>query len=97
MGMGFQRQSLYNAPSVFENLVSQGQTTSGVFALKLASPGSELSIGGLNSDLYSGAPTYTPVIGKGQWRIEVSALNVGTTVIGSPTEAVMDSVRFEAT
>jgi cathepsin D len=95
MGMGFQSISDYNAPPVFQTLVSQGKTTTGVFAFKLAESGSELTVGGLNSALYSGSPIYTPVTKQGYWQIQFSALKVGgSTVLGS-TAAIVDSVRLE--
>lgn len=95
MGMGFQSISDYNAPPVFQTLVSEGQTTSGVFAFKLASSGSELTIGGLNSALYTGTPAYTPVTQEGYWQINFSALKVGSTKVLGSTAAIVDTVRLE--
>ncbi|KIM26783.1 hypothetical protein M408DRAFT_177621 [Serendipita vermifera MAFF 305830] len=91
MGMGFQSISEYNAPPVFQSLVSQGQTSSGVFAFKLAQSGSELTVGGLNSALYSGSPTYTPVTQEGYWQIQFSSLKVGSTSVVGSTSAIVDS------
>lgn len=93
MGMGFQSISDYNAPPVFQTLVGAGQTTSSVFAFKLASSGSELTVGGLNSALYSGTPTYTPVTQEGYWQIQFSSLKVGSTSVVGSTSAIVDSVR----
>lgn len=59
--MAFQSISEYNAPSVFENLVSQGQTDASVFAFKLAKDDSELYVGGVNSALYKGDFTWANV------------------------------------
>lgn len=61
MGMGFQSISAYNANTVFENLVAQGQTGEPVFSFKLAASGAELYLGGANSALYTGDFSYTPV------------------------------------
>lgn len=91
MGMGFQSISDYNAPPVFQSLVSQGQTSSPVFAFKLAESGSELTIGGLNSALYSGTPVYTPVTQQGYWQINFSSLKVGGTSVLGSTSAIVDS------
>jgi cathepsin D len=96
MGMGFQSISDYNASPVFQTLVTEGQTTSGVFAFKLAESGSELTIGGLNSALYSGTPTYTPVTQQGYWQIQFSALKVGSSTVVGSTAAIVDSVRLES-
>ena len=56
--MGFQSISDYNASPVFQTLVSEGKTTSSVFAFKLSSSGSQLTLGGVNSALYTGAFSY---------------------------------------
>lgn len=60
MGMGFQSISVYNAPPVFQTLISEGVVTSPVFGFKLAasSSGSELFLGGTNSALYTGDFTW---------------------------------------
>jgi Eukaryotic aspartyl protease len=94
LGLGFQEASVSKAPTIINNLLSQGQISSGVFAFRLASPGGELTIGGLNPDLYSGTPTYTPVITSEMWEIQVSSYTVGSnTFAGSP--AFLRSVRLE--
>jgi cathepsin D len=61
MGMAFESISEYGANSVFQTLVSQGAVPEPVFAFKLASSGSELYVGGVNSALYRGPFTYLPV------------------------------------
>jgi cathepsin D len=61
LGMGFQSISDYQAPPVFQSLYAQGQLDQPVFAFKLATTGSELSIGAINHALHTGAITYTPV------------------------------------
>jgi cathepsin D len=61
MGMGFQSISQYNAPPVFQTLISEGAVTSQVFGTKFAVSGSELFIGGTNSALYTGSFTYLPL------------------------------------
>ena len=95
MGMGLGQTSNFDMPTVFDNLVSQGQTTKGVFALKLTSPGGELNIGELNSALYTGTPTYTTFIGEGFWSTTIDAIKVGkTNVLESLTDALLDSVSL---
>jgi cathepsin D len=66
--MGFQSISVYNATPLFQTLAAEGQTDSPVFAMKLVASGSELSLGGLNSDLYTGNVAYVPVIQQGYWQ-----------------------------
>jgi len=77
-------------------LFSQGQITSAVIAFKLASPGSELTIGGLNPNLYSGTPIYTPVLGPGSWAIQFPVFTVGNTTITGGL-AFLSSVRLKST
>jgi hypothetical protein len=95
MGMGFQSMSEFNTPSVFQNLVSQGQTTNGLFALKLTSPGGELNIGGLNPTLYTGTPTYSPIIKEGYWSLQLDAIKVGKDTVVKNRGAILDSVGLE--
>jgi cathepsin D len=61
MGMAFQSISQYNAPPLFQTLISEGVVTSQVFGTKFAASGSELFIGGTNSALYTGSFTYIPL------------------------------------
>ena len=61
VGMGFQSISEFNAPPVFQTLISEGVLTSPVFGFKLAASGSELFLGGTNSKLYTGNFTWLPL------------------------------------
>jgi cathepsin D len=61
IGMGFQSISRFNAPPVFQTLISEGVVTSPMFGFKFAVSGSELFIGGTNSALYTGNFTWIPL------------------------------------
>lgn len=61
MGMAYQTLSAYNAPPVFQTMIAQNQVKNPVFSFKLATSGSELLLGGTNSDLYTGSFTYARV------------------------------------
>ena len=61
MGLAFQSISRYNASPVFQTLISEGAVTSEVFGLKLAKSGSELLLGGTNSELFTGNFTWLPL------------------------------------
>ena len=61
MGMAFQSISDYNAPPVFQTLISEGVLTSPVFGFKFATAGSELFLGGTNSALHTGDFTWVPL------------------------------------
>ncbi len=58
MGMGFQSISVYNASPPVQNLISQQELTEPMFGFKFAPSGSELFIGGVNSNLYTGKFTW---------------------------------------
>lgn len=59
--MGFQSISDYNAPPVFQTLISQNQVDDPSFGFKFSESGAELYLGGADSSLYSGDFTYAPV------------------------------------
>ena len=61
MGMGFQSTSVYHAPPPVQNLISERVLTNPMFGFKLASSGSELNLGGVNSKLYKGEFTWLDV------------------------------------
>jgi cathepsin D len=61
MGMAFANISAFGAIPVVQTLIAEGQVSDPVFAFKLASSGSELRIGGVNTALYTGSFTYTPI------------------------------------
>jgi cathepsin D len=61
MGLAFQSLSKYDAPPMFQTLISEGVVTTQVFGLKLAPSGAELFIGGTNSALYTGDFTWLPL------------------------------------
>jgi cathepsin D len=93
-GLGLPGASLLQAPSVFQTLVSQGQTNSPVFAFKMVESGGELSIGGLDSSAYSGTPTYANVASSDKWMITFDSIVVGGSVAASNISAIIDSVRL---
>jgi cathepsin D len=61
MGMAFESLSQYKANPVFQTLVAEGAVDSPTFGFKLASSGSELFVGGTNSELYKGDFTWVSV------------------------------------
>lgn len=62
--MGFESISSYGASPVFQTMVDQGAASDAVFAFKLTSSGSELTLGGTDPSLYTGDFTYVPVTDK---------------------------------
>ncbi|EIN07963.1 acid protease [Punctularia strigosozonata HHB-11173 SS5] len=91
LGMGFQSISVYNAPPLFQTLVSQRQISTPIFAFKLAKSGSELTIGGVNNALYRDSFTYVPVTHQGYWQVNMDGVSVnGGRVLGG-TSVIIDS------
>ncbi|KAK7691231.1 hypothetical protein QCA50_006334 [Cerrena zonata] len=83
LGMGYQSISEYNSPPLVQTLIAQGKIDQPIFAFKLASSGSELSIGGLNTKLYTGAFTTVPVTTKGYWQVNMDSVSAnGKTPVG---------------
>jgi cathepsin D len=93
MGMAFQSLSAFNAPPVFQSLVAAGQTDSSLFALSLTSAGGELTLGGLNQDLYIGGVDYLPVDGNGYWKVTFDSLAINVKEVIGNVPCVIDSVR----
>lgn len=61
MGMAFPAISQFNANPVFQTLVAQSVTTASIFAFKLATTGSELFLGGVDTTKFTGDFTQNPV------------------------------------
>lgn len=91
MGMAFESVSEYGANSVFQTLVSQGAVPEPVFAFKLASSGSELYIGGVNSALYYAPFTYLPITQQGYWQVAGDAIGIDGKEIVSGFSAIVDT------
>ncbi|KAH7914900.1 acid protease [Hygrophoropsis aurantiaca] len=75
MGLAFQRLTGYDSPPFFLNLITQKAVPEPVFAVKLADNGSELLLGGINSDLYTGNITYVPVTEEAYWQIDIDGMS----------------------
>ncbi|KAH9968221.1 acid protease [Russula dissimulans] len=91
MGMAFQSISGYNAPPLFQTLISEGVVTSPVFGFKFATSGSELFLGGTNSALYTDDFTWVPLTNEGYWQASFNSISVnGKTVVGN-TAAIYDT------
>jgi Eukaryotic aspartyl protease len=96
LGLGFPIISVFDEPTVFDNLVANGEASSSVFALKLNGHDDELTLGGLNPSAFSGTPVYTPVTQDGFWQIKLSSFKVGDEDLTGPTHALVDSVCLES-
>ena len=59
--MAYESLSDFGANPVFQSLVSQAKVTTPVFSFFFAESGSELYIGGMNQNHFTGSFTYMPV------------------------------------
>lgn len=91
LGMAFETLSIYHASPVIQTLISNHAISDPVFAFSLGSSGAELRIGGVNSALYTGSLTYTPVTDKGFWQIAGDAISVNGNPTITPFSAIVDT------
>lgn len=59
--MAFPEISVFGANPVFQTLIAQGQPTSPVFGVRLATSGSELFLGGVDTARFAAPVTQNPV------------------------------------
>ncbi|KAL0947617.1 hypothetical protein HGRIS_013706 [Hohenbuehelia grisea] len=93
MGLGFSAISQFRAPNPIQALADQGSLPDAVFAFKLTAdgPGSELTIGGLNQELFKGDIAFAPVTQKAFWQVDMDGVNVdGQPALGK-TSVIVDS------
>ncbi|KAG8697413.1 Type I transmembrane sorting receptor [Ceratobasidium sp. 395] len=101
MGLAFSSISSIGAPTYIENLYSQGKISSPTFGFRLASSGSELYLGGVDTAKYTGTITYASLTSKTYWLTSGSAgagsttaytgamiIDSGTTLVVGPTSSV---------
>ncbi len=91
LGLAFPALSNLHQSPFINTAKAQGAIKSAEFGFKLASSGSELYLGGTNSQLYSGSIEYHNVIGSGYWQIANTNLMNGSHVIQSGQRAIIDS------
>ncbi|KAG6829330.1 hypothetical protein H0H92_004933 [Tricholoma furcatifolium] len=91
MGLAFPQISVFKENPVFQSLISQRQTTSPQFAFKLASSKAELYLGGVDTSLFNGSLTETPVVQKGFWQVDLDSVNVAGTPTHTGLSAIIDT------
>ncbi|GAA5909327.1 uncharacterized protein JCM6883_005843 [Sporobolomyces salmoneus] len=83
MGMAFSSISTMGATTVFESLTKQAKLVANQFSFYLASVGSRLYLGGLDSSMFkAGTTKYYPVTNAGYWLLDAK-VNVEGTQVGS--------------
>jgi len=92
LGLAFESISIDNTPTVFGNLVSQGQVDKAIFSFYLANgKDGELTIGGTDDSKYDGDLTWVPLSSATYWEIDLEDVTAGETSYDSSTSAIVDS------
>jgi cathepsin D len=86
LGMGYPTISVDSLTPVFNTLVSQGKA-SPLFAFYLnrdqnGETGGEMTLGGIDSNHYTGDITYLPVTKQGYWQFAMGAVNINGKTVG---------------
>ncbi|GFN76158.1 cathepsin d [Plakobranchus ocellatus] len=81
IGLGFRDISRGEAPTVFDNMVSQGVVPAPVFSFYLNrknsnGPESTLTLGGTNSDLYTGDFLFVDLDEPGSWHFKMDRIQI---------------------
>ncbi|KAJ3992532.1 acid protease [Lentinula boryana] len=93
LGMGYSTLSNLGAPTFFETAVKQGVVSSPEFSFFLSPNGSELYIGGTNSQLYTGDIEFHDVnTSPGYWKISDGSISVPSNAsVVSGFDTIVDS------
>ena len=76
----------------FNTAIDQGAVSEGVFGFKLASSGSELYLGGTNTDSYTGSLEYHDIDSStGFWQLTGASVSVDGSTAVSNFETIIDS------
>ncbi|KAG8689541.1 Type I transmembrane sorting receptor, partial [Ceratobasidium sp. 423] len=101
LGLAFNSISAIGQPTFIDNLYSQGKISAPTFSFRLATSGSELYLGGVDSAKYTGSITYAALTSETYWLTTGSSsvgstvaysgamiIDSGTTIIVGPTSSV---------
>jgi len=91
LGMGFEQISVFGNNPFFQTAIAQGKPTAGEFGVKLATSGSELFLGGVDTKLVSGAFTQVPVTQVGFWQVTLGAANANGRAAVRNLAAIIDT------
>jgi len=100
LGMAYVSISVDNVTPVWYNIIKQGLVQQQVFSFWLsqdptATPGGELTLGGVDSTRYTGDFSYAPLTNETYWEFNVDDFALGGTSLGwcsgSPCSAICDS------
>lgn len=94
LGLAFPILSQNKAPTVFENMFTQGDIDANVFSFYLGKESGakgELLLGGIDSDKYTGDINYVPLSSATYWEYKLDGLTVDGVTYGAGDKAIMDS------
>jgi len=91
VGLAFPALSVFGANDLFTTLVDEGQATA-QFGVKLADSGSELFLGGVNNNLFTGSFVNSPVDQDAFWQIDLLAIGLnGEELASGDVAAIVDT------
>jgi len=92
LGMGFQNISVDHIPTVFQTLVKEGAVKQGLFGFYLGNnmPG-ELTLGGTDSNHYTGDLQYVPVTSDTYWATKLDSLDYNGKPVTTTTKVILDT------
>jgi cathepsin D len=92
LGLAWQSISVDNIPTVFGNLVNQGLDPVFAFYLsRTAGAAAELTLGGTDSNHYTGAITYIPLNHETYWQVSLGGVTLNGKTVSSAPNAVLDT------
>ncbi|KAJ3024148.1 hypothetical protein HKX48_005548 [Thoreauomyces humboldtii] len=95
LGMGFSTLAADQATTWFENAVAQNRVSSAVFSFYLAggdNTGSELYLGGANSEHYTGTIQYVPLTSATYWQFALNGISAaGSAITLTQNTAIADT------
>merc|ERR1712187_144864 len=92
-GMGWDSISVDGVQTPVQALVASGQLAEPVFGFYIGdNKAGELTLGGVNSQYYSGEFTYVPLKDKSYWEIALDSVKMNDAVVDANTNsAIVDS------
>ncbi|TFY69453.1 hypothetical protein EVG20_g3167 [Dentipellis fragilis] len=91
LGMAFPQISVFGENPFFQTLVAQGTVTSSEFGVKLATSGSELFLGGVDTSLFTGSFTQNPVTEVGFWQIDLQTVSANGRAAVTGLTSIVDT------
>lgn len=97
LGLGYSSIAVLGIDPPFYNMFNQGLIKEKLFAAWLGdtnrdSEGGEITFGGLDENHYEGEITWSPVVRKAYWEVDLEGFNLGnTSFINSAKTAIIDT------